>query len=95
MIEVPQTVKNMSEAMKELEALVMAGKIHHGDNPVLNWMASNVTCEPDRNENVFPRKERADNKIDGIVALITALSRIIRVEADDGHAYLDRGFITL
>ncbi len=78
MVEVPQTVKNLSEAMKEVEAMVMAGRLHHGDNPVLNWMASNVTAKEDKNENVFPNKEHKDNKIDGMVALFIALSRVLR-----------------
>ena len=28
--------------------------------------------------NIYPRKERAENKIDGIVALIMAISRAIK-----------------
>ena len=95
MIEVPQTVKNLSEAMKELEALVISGKLHHGDNPVLNWNASNTTVEPDRNENIFPRKERADNKIDGMVALITALSRIVRSKGDGDSIYETEALLIL
>lgn len=95
MVEVPQTVKNLSEAMKEVEALVIAGKLHHGDNPVLNWMASNVTAKVDKNENVFPNKDHPDNKIDGMVALFTAVSRIIRHRDDGGNAYESRGFLTL
>ena len=95
MVEVPQTVKNFSEAMKEVEALVMSGNLGHGDNPVLNWMASNVTVKEDKNENIFPNKSHADNKIDGMVALFIAMSRIVRHIGDGGHAYEDRGFVTL
>ena len=32
----------------------------------------------DAKDNIYPRKERAENKIDGIVALIMALSRAIK-----------------
>ena len=76
MVEVAQTVKNFSESMKTVEAMVMAGQLHHGDNPALNWMAGNVTAKIDQNENVFPRKEHPDNKIDGMVALFMAVSRM-------------------
>jgi phage terminase large subunit-like protein len=38
-------------------------------------MASNVVAHLDVKDNIYPRKERAENKIDGIVALIMALSR--------------------
>lgn len=74
-IEVPQTVAHLSEPMKELQALIVAGRIHHNGNPALAWMVGNVTAQEDRNQNVFPRKERRENKIDGAVAIIIALSR--------------------
>ena len=48
-----------------------------GDDPVLGWMASNVVAHLDAKDNIYPRKERPENKIDGIVALIMAISRAI------------------
>lgn len=80
MVEVRPTVLNFSEPMKELEALVLDDRFHHDGDPVLAWMASNVTAELDRKDNIYPRKERRENKIDGIVALIMALSRAIADE---------------
>jgi phage terminase large subunit-like protein len=77
MIEVRQTVQNMSTPMKEVEAMVLQGILAHGDCPVLSWMASNVVAKLDVKENIYPNKERAENKIDGIVALIIAMSRAI------------------
>lgn len=82
MVEVPQTVKNLSESMKEVEALTHSGRLHHGDNPMLTWMASNVVAKIDKNENVFPQKEHPDNKIDGMVALFTAMNRLMSGEID-------------
>jgi phage terminase large subunit-like protein len=40
-------------------------------------MASNVVAHLDAKDNIYPRKERPENKIDGIVALIMAISRAI------------------
>lgn len=77
MIEVRPTVLNFSEPMKTLEALVLQGKLIHDSDPVLAWMASNVVAHLDAKDNIYPRKERPENKIDGIVALIMALSRAI------------------
>lgn len=82
-IEVPQTVAHLSEPMKELQALIVDGRIHHDGNPAMSWMIGNVTAQEDRNQNVFPRKERRENKIDGAVALIIALSRLMG-EQDEG-----------
>jgi phage terminase large subunit-like protein len=78
MIEVRPTVLNFSEPMKTLEALVLQKKLAHDGDPVLGWMASNVVAHLDAKDNIYPRKERAENKIDGIMALIMALSRAIK-----------------
>jgi phage terminase large subunit-like protein len=80
MVEVRQTVQNLSEPMKEVEALVLQKKLAHGDCPILTWMASNVVAKLDAKDNIYPNKERPENKIDGIVALITAMCRAISPE---------------
>lgn len=77
LVEVPQTVRNLSEAMKETESLVYAGRFHHSNHPVMNWMMSNVTVKPDKNDNIFPNKSTPEAKIDGPVALFTAMSRFL------------------
>jgi phage terminase large subunit-like protein len=38
-------------------------------------MISNVVCHHDARDNIYPRKERPENKIDGAIALIMALGR--------------------
>lgn len=78
-VEVAQTVKQLNEPMKEIETFIESGRLMHNDNPVLSWMASNVEVKEDRNENIFPRKkgDSAENKIDGMVAMITAFSRLL------------------
>jgi phage terminase large subunit-like protein len=75
MVEIPQSVAHLSEPMKELQARILAGKIRHDGNPILSWMIGNVMAKVDAKENVFPRKARPENKIDGAVALIMAQKR--------------------
>ena len=41
----------------------------------MTWMISNTVAKADAKDNVYPRKERDENKIDGVVALIMALGR--------------------
>lgn len=77
LVEVAQTVKNLSESMKSVQADVYGSKIHHDGNPVMTWMMSNVTVKPDKNDNIFPNKSTPENKIDGPVALFTAKSRLL------------------
>lgn len=71
---------NVTDPAKELEARVKVGpaKLRHDNNPVMNWMASNVTVARRRDETLLPVKETQDspNKIDGIDALINAIHPI-------------------
>jgi phage terminase large subunit-like protein len=76
----------MSEPMKMLEALTLQGKLTHDGNPAMTWMISNVVCHRDVKDNIYPRKERDENKIDGAVAAIMALGRCL---AGDRGASLD------
>ncbi len=76
MIEVGATVKNFSEPMKELEVLIISKQIQFNLDPVLMWMFGNVVAKLDKKDNIFPCKERAANKIDGVVALIMNINRI-------------------
>lgn len=77
MVKVTQNVENFSPALKELEALVMAGRLHHDGDPVLAWAVSNVEVKPDFKDNIYPRKAKGQdkNKIDPVVALLMALKR--------------------
>ncbi len=81
MVEYRNTVPTMSEPMKELEALVISKQLTHDGCPVLAWMISNVVAHLDNKENIYPRKEFPDNKIDGVVALIMALGRVMLNES--------------
>jgi phage terminase large subunit-like protein len=92
--EYQQQVRYMSEPMKQLEALVRSGKLRHNGDPVLTWMISNVVCHMDAKENIYPRKEFNENKIDGAVALIIALGEYMTTQEDDSP-YEDRGILFL
>jgi len=88
MVPIGMGFKDMSPGTKELYKLLLEGKINHGGNPVLAWMAANVVVEIDAAENIKPSKKKATEKIDGIVAMIMALDRCIRHE-QQGSVYDD------
>jgi phage terminase large subunit-like protein len=69
-IEMRPNVLNFSAPMKTLDALILSRQIAHDCCPVMTWMVSNVVARTDAKDNVYPRKERPQNKIDGPVALI-------------------------
>jgi phage terminase large subunit-like protein len=76
-IEYRQTVQNMSEPMKTLDAYIRSGQMQHDGNPVTTWCLGNVVAKTDAKDNVYPRKAREENKIDGAVAKIMNLGRVI------------------
>ena len=68
-----QGFASMGAPTKELERLVMGHGFDHGNNPVLSWMASNAAVAQDSAGNIKPAKDKATEKIDGIVALIMGI----------------------
>jgi phage terminase large subunit-like protein len=72
--EVAQTMPKLSAATKELERLVLNGRLRHDGHPVLRWCVSNVALDVDSNGNIKPNKRRSRDKIDGVSALVTALA---------------------
>ena len=84
MVEMRQGARTFNEPSKDLLVQVMQGKIRHGNNPVLRWCADNLVMRSDANGNVAPDKEKATEKIDGMVALIMAYGRAM-VNKDDAE----------
>jgi phage terminase large subunit-like protein len=77
--EFPHQVRTMSDPMKEVESLVLDGRLYH-NNPVMDWMMGNVVTRPDHKDNIYPSKENRNDdkcKIDGVVALIMAMGRYL------------------
>lgn len=72
-----QSLRNMSAPTKEFEMMVMAGELEHFGNPVMRWMLRNVMLIIDTNENIKPDKKRSREKVDGIVAAITAIGEYL------------------
>lgn len=93
-VEFPQTVRNLSEPMKEVEARTVARTLWHDGNPCMTWMMGNVVARVDAKEHIYPRKESKELKIDGPVALIMAMGRAI-AQQDDGdmQGFLDNPVI--
>ena len=80
-VEVRPGVKAFSEPMKHLEGLVKQQRVVHDGNPMMTWMASNVVAHLNAKDEIYPRKDYADSKIDGIIGLLMCLNRIL---ADEG-----------
>jgi len=102
-IEYRNTVPNFSAPMKSVFAMVKDAltseekrsaknyQLVHDGNPVMTWMMSNVVAVLDAKDNIYPRKEQAKNKIDGPVALITAVGAWGGFEGQPESVYETRG----
>lgn len=78
MVPVRQGWASMSPPMKAMEALILQQRLAHDGNPVLRWMADNLVVKVDPAGNLKPDKERSQEKIDGMVALLMGLDRAVR-----------------
>jgi len=78
-VSITQNYQNMSDGMKELEAAINSGRFHHDGNPVMTDSVMNVVAKylPGNDDVMRPIKEHPDSKIDGAVALIMAIGRVM------------------
>ncbi|TVT39625.1 terminase large subunit [Hymenobacter setariae] len=85
---------SMSAPTKELEKLVLEGKIHHYGNPVLAWMCGNVEIKRDPAGNIKIDKGKSKEKVDGMVALAMALGGYMSGEGPETSIYEERGLLS-
>jgi phage terminase large subunit-like protein len=76
-VDYPNTVKNMSDPMKSVEALTLDSKLwYEKSNRCMDWNLGCTEARMDAKENIFPRKpDDGKAHIDGVVALIFAMGR--------------------
>jgi len=63
---------SMSPALRELEALLLEGKVRHGMHPVLTMCAQNAVVQMDPAGNRKLAKDKSSGRIDGMVAMAMA-----------------------
>jgi phage terminase large subunit-like protein len=94
MVPIGQGISGMAAGTKEFLDLVQGRRLAHGGNPVLRWMAANLSTKQDADGNLKPDKKSSAEKIDGIVAGIMAVDRACR-HADAASVYDVRGVVAL
>lgn len=77
-VEVLQNYKHLSEACQVFEALVKAKRVIHGGHRLLRSHVENVAIKRDDAGRIRPVKpKKATKRVDGVVALLIALARLI------------------
>ena len=77
LFEVKQNIRNLAAPTKELERLIYGQELRHGDNPIMRWMISKTVVHHDQNENYKPDRDKSGGSIDGLMATLNALARMM------------------
>ena len=85
---------SMAGPCQEFERRLILCKLNHAGNPILRWMADNVSVSMDPAGNKKPNKDTSQGKIDGIIGILLGLDRILRNEGNTTSIYETRGVIS-
>lgn len=91
-VEIPQDLKNMSPAMKEMDDLMTRHQLLHVHNTCFRWTFGNVRCYVDGNGNCKPLKNKSTGRIDPTVAsiIVMAVWMIARNQKPDLAAAMEQ-----
>lgn len=67
------SIGSLNRPVREVERLMLSGKITLAENPVDRWCFENVVPKFDVNGNCRPTKAANANKIDGVMSLVMAI----------------------
>ncbi len=74
-VEIKQHGSQLGPGMREIEAALAGGRVHHDGNPLTNWAIGNVLGREFSNGGIMPDKESKISKIDPAVAAIMGVGR--------------------
>lgn len=80
MVEVAQKTRQLSEPMKWLDAAIANRNVRHPGHRVLDWQMGNVELRIYDEQNWRPVKPNEPSKIDGVMAMLTALALLVRMK---------------
>ena len=81
---------SMNGPCQELERLLLLKKLNHGGNPILRWMADNVSVKVNpTGGGKSPNKATSQGKIDGIIGILLGLDRKLRIPVPVKSQYED------
>lgn len=91
-IEIPQDLRNMSPAMKEMDDMMTRKQLLHIHNTCFRWTFGNVRCYVDGNGNCKPLKNKSRGRIDPTVAsiIVMAVWMIARNQKPDLAAAMEQ-----
>lgn len=94
-VEIPQSIRYLSEPTKNFRTKVFEKKIIHNKNAVLSWAVGNAITRKDSQENIMLDKAKSIDRIDPLAALINAHARAMfsNAESVDVSEFTDDNFL--
>lgn len=81
-VVVPQTTTRLNPGSQELTRLMGVRQLTTNQNSMLRWMASNANYKQDSEGKIKPDKLKSKAPIDGVMALVTALTVLVGLPED-------------
>lgn len=94
-IGIRQTFDQLHFPTKEFEEALKDGRIHHGDHPVLSWMARNACIREDATGRYIVSKSSSTARIDGIAAAIFGFKLAVAHREAKPSYYEDHGVMMI
>jgi phage terminase large subunit-like protein len=97
-VQISQQLGAMTAPSKRLERLVLDKHLVHTGHPLLRWNLDCTTIYSDVNGNIKPVKpalKKSSKRIDGIIALVMAISRVQQAKPQFKSIYSSRGVLTV
>ena len=83
-----QSIGNFNRPTKEIERLILSGKVKIDQNPISRWCFDNVELKVDINSNAKPTGDHEKRKIDGVISMLNALGGYLNQVYGVEHAFV-------
>jgi phage terminase large subunit-like protein len=92
----PQVPMALNSPTRELERLVLCGRLRHGGNPVLRWAVSNAAIKENATGLIQLHKAKSTGRIDPVAGVVNSLAALAVCAGDEGGSvYEERGMLIL
>lgn len=93
----PQNYSSFNEPIKELFRMAHKKEINHFGNPVTRWQNGNVIIQTDTGGRVKFNKDKAMDKIDGMVTIVMSIGtwQSLTMQGNETSIYEERGVQTI
>lgn len=94
-VEMPQSIRHLSEPTKNFRSEVLQKNILHENDPLLRWAMNNAIVKIDDQENIMISKSKSKNRIDPVAAIINGFARAMVAKPKRESVYKTRGAFSL